>query len=110
MRSKKLPVRIRFANESDYSTIKIHFEAFKPEREFKEEIFGWIDNIYVAMNLEDWKNAIKIWEAEENSSAWDLTIIMEKPDGYLVSSPIGDTQFMTKAEYESAMKKRNQND
>lgn len=108
MRNKKIPVRVRFANESEYTTIKISEETFKPNNEFKEEVFGWIDKVYVAVNLEDWKKAIEIWEAEEKSSAWDLTVISEKPDGYLVCTPNGDTQYMTKEEYETFYKKRNE--
>jgi hypothetical protein len=103
---KRYPIRVRFANESDYANVKIKKDSFKPEKEFKDEIFGWIDNLYVAVNLEDWKALIELWEAEEKSSAWDLTVISEKEDGYLVCSPNGDTQYMTKEEYYSAMKKR----
>jgi len=105
---KKYQVRVRFANESDYVKIKIKKDSFKPEKEFKDEIFGWIDNLYVAVNLEDWKSLIELWEAEEKTSAWDLTVISEKPDGYLVCAPNGDTQYMTKQEFENFHKKRNQ--
>lgn len=107
MRNKKLPMRIRFANASEYTTLKIAFESFKPDNEFRDEIFGWIDNIYVAIKLDDWKKAIQIREAEEKSSSWDLTIISEKEDGYIVSTPIGDTQYMSKNDYEAFIKKQN---
>lgn len=106
MRNKKLPMRIRFANSSEYTTLKIAFESFKPDIEFRNEIFGWVDNIHVAINLDDWKKSIQIWEAEEKSSSWDLTIISEKKDGYIVSTPIGDTKYMSKNDYEEFIKNK----
>ena len=31
---------------------------------------------------------------------WELTIVNETQDGYLVMSPNGDTQWMTKEDYQ----------
>ena len=31
---------------------------------------------------------------------WELTIVNETQDGYLVMSPNGDTQWMTKKDYQ----------
>ncbi len=38
---------------------------------------------------------------------WDLTIIDEKGNDLIVSAPNGDTQYMTKQEYEQFKKTRN---
>ena len=37
---------------------------------------------------------------------WELTIVNETKDGYLVMSPNGDTQWITKEEYESYLRNR----
>jgi hypothetical protein len=103
MTRKKLPIRARFANESTETIIRINKEAFKPEREFNEEIFGWIDGSYIAVNKEDWKAANEIWGKEE---IWDLTVISKSSKGLLVYSPNGDAQWMSQEEYDNAIKKR----
>jgi hypothetical protein len=103
MNRKKLPIRARFANESTETVIKIHKESFIVEREFEREIFGWIDNVYVAVNREDWEAANLIWDKSE---AWDLTVISKSAKGLLVYAPNGDAQWMTQEEYDNAIKKR----
>ena len=103
MNRKKLPIRARFANESTETVIKIHKESFIVEREFEKEIFGWIDNVYVAVNREDWEAANLIWDKSE---AWDLTVISKSAKGLLVYAPNGDAQWMTQEEYDNAIKKR----
>jgi hypothetical protein len=103
MNRKKLPIRARFANESTETVIKIHKESFIVEREFEKEIFGWIDNLYVAVNREDWESANLIWDKSE---AWDLTVISKSAKGLLVYAPNGDAQWMSEEEYDNAIKKR----
>lgn len=107
MNRKKLPVRARFANESTETIIKIEKESFKPTNELNNEIFGWIDNHYVAVNREDWNAAKLIWE---KSDVWDLTVISKSAKGLLVYSPNGDAQWMSEEEYDDAIKKRKDND
>jgi hypothetical protein len=41
-----------------------------------------------------------------NMEKWEIQIIKETEDGYLVSAPNGDTQFMTKDEYETYLSNR----
>jgi len=105
MTRKKLPIRARFANDSTETIIKIHKEAFTIEKEFQNEIFGWIDNIYVAVNREDWEAANLIWNKSES---WDLTIISKSAKGLLVYAPNGDAQWMTEEEYNNAIKNKQQ--
>jgi hypothetical protein len=105
MTRKKLPIRARFANESTETVIKIHRESFTIEREFEKEIFGWIDNVYVAVNREDWNAANVIWD---KADSWDLTVISRSAKGLLVYAPNGDAQWMTEEEYNEAIKNKKQ--
>ncbi len=101
---KIYPIRVRLANESYDTIIKIVKTSFKPEKEFNDEIFGWIDNMYVAMNKFDWENVNEIWREEDS---WDLTIISQSDKGALGSAPNGDTQWLSINEWES-YKNKNQ--
>lgn len=103
MTRKKLPIRARFANDSIETVIKIHKEAFTPEKEFEKEIFGYIDNVFIAINREDWEAANLIWDKSE---AWDMTVISKTSRGLLVYAPNGDAQWMSQEEYDEAIKKR----
>jgi hypothetical protein len=103
MNRKKLPIRVRFANESNETVVKIHKDAFTPEKEFGNEIFGWIDGVYVAVNSSDWRAANEIWDKAES---WDLTIISRSAKGLLVYAPNGDAQWMTQEEYDNAIKNK----
>jgi hypothetical protein len=62
MKSNKFPVRVRLANELFYDTFEISEKAFTPEREFPDEVFGKLDNLFVAVNREDWEAANKHWQ------------------------------------------------
>lgn len=105
MTRKKLPIRARFANDSTDTVIKIHKEAFTIEKEFRNEIFGWIDNIYVAVNKEDWEAANLIWNKSESCG---LVIISRSAKGLLVYSHNGDAQWMTQEEYDNEIKNKQQ--
>lgn len=37
---------------------------------------------------------------------WEIQIISQTDDGYLVSAPNGDTQWLTKEEYQMYLQKR----
>jgi hypothetical protein len=102
----KLPVRVRFPNESCETVIQISQKSFKPVNHFEKEIFGWIDQVYVAMNREDWEKANESW----SSHRWDISIISKSEDGFLVSAPNGDTQWLTNEEMETYKKNKKQND
>jgi hypothetical protein len=39
-----------------------------------------------------------------NEEKWEITIINELEDGYIVMSPIGDTLYITKEEYQKLKK------
>lgn len=95
---EKIPVRVRIANESYYTTIKLNKETFRPVNEFKTEVFGWVDDIMVAMKIEDYKELNEVFQEKEK---WDLTVIDEKGNDLIVMAPNGDTQYMTKYEYET---------
>lgn len=95
---KKYPVRVRLANESHETTIKIDQNSFKPEKEFAEEIFGWIGTSYVAMNRKDWESVNEIWNSQ---TRWDLVIISQREDGVLVSAPNGYTQWLSNNDWET---------
>ena len=95
---EKIPVRVRIANESFYTTIKLNKETFVPVNEFKNEVFGWVDDIMVAMRIEDYKSINEVFQEKEK---WELTVIDEKGNDLIVMAPNGDTQYMTKQQYES---------
>ena len=96
----KIPVRVRLANDSTYITIKVSKGSFKATNEFKDEIFGVIDNMTVAMKIEDYEKLNRSFDT------WDLVIIDEKGNDLIVMTPNGDTQYMTKQQYESYKIKR----
>jgi len=101
----KLPVRVRFPNESYETVIHISQNTFKLVNQFETEVFGWIDEVYVAMNRGDWEAANESW-----SSKWDISIISKSEDGVLVSAPNGDTQWLTNEEFETYKKNKQTND
>ena len=41
---------------------------------------------------------------------WEISIIEEFKDGYLVMAPNGDTNYMSKEEYESYKNKKHKHD
>lgn len=63
-RNRRYSVLIRFANESTYVRYNLSEGAFKPnpDASFKDEIFGWIDDIYVAIEKESYDSALKFWK------------------------------------------------
>jgi hypothetical protein len=40
---------MRFPNESYFEDVTIDMNEFKPEQEFKDEIFGWLKDVYVSL-------------------------------------------------------------
>jgi len=38
---------------------------------------------------------------------WEITILKESDEGYLVSAPNGDTQWITKEQYQQYLNNRN---
>jgi hypothetical protein len=42
-----------------------------------------------------------------NKEKWEITIINELEDGYIVMSPIGDTLYITKEEYQELKNNNN---
>jgi hypothetical protein len=41
---------MRFPNESCFDEVTIDINEFKPEKEFKDEVFGWYKNTYVSIS------------------------------------------------------------
>jgi hypothetical protein len=41
---------MRFPNESYHDDVLINMEDFKPDKKFKDEIFGWWKNTYVSIS------------------------------------------------------------
>jgi hypothetical protein len=39
--------------------------------------------------------------SSQNNQVWTLSVLEESPQGFLVMSPNGDTQWMTREQYES---------
>ena len=48
--SEMTKVKMRFPNESCFDDITINMNEFKPEQEFKDEVFGWYKNTYVSIS------------------------------------------------------------
>lgn len=44
----------------------------------------------------------------QSCEVWELTILDKLQEGYMVITPIGDTVFMTFAEYDDYLKNREQ--
>jgi hypothetical protein len=42
-------VSVRFPNDSFHSDILFNLDEFKPEKEFDDEIFGWYNSTYIAL-------------------------------------------------------------
>jgi hypothetical protein len=47
--SEMTKVKMRFPNESYFEDVTIDMNEFKPEQEFKDEIFGWLKDVYVSL-------------------------------------------------------------
>lgn len=47
-------------------------------------------------------------EMNQSCEVWELTILDKLQEGYMVITPIGDTAFMTFAEYDDYLKNREQ--
>ena len=47
--SEMTKVKVRFANESYFDEILINPNDFKPEKEFDDEVFGWLGDVYVSL-------------------------------------------------------------
>lgn len=43
-------VKMRFPNESYFDDVTINMDEFKPEKMFKDEIFGWYKGVYVSIS------------------------------------------------------------
>jgi hypothetical protein len=63
----KIPVKCRFANESTYTVVQLRKGAFRPAREFKDEVFGHLDDLYVAIDAKDWKIANEMWNYDSST-------------------------------------------
>ena len=48
--SEKTKRMVRFPNESVPIEIDFDINEFKPEKEFKDEVFGWYKNTYVSIS------------------------------------------------------------
>lgn len=46
---KKTKVKVRFPNESFFEEMEININDFKPTIEFKNEVFGWCNNLYISL-------------------------------------------------------------
>lgn len=64
LENEPIKVRARFANESTFTTIYLKKGVFKPQLEIQDVMFGWIDNLYVSIPLEDWNMVSDIWNNE----------------------------------------------
>jgi hypothetical protein len=64
-RDSRYPVLIRFANESTYGRYNLSEGAFKPNQDasFKDEVFGWIDDVYVAIEKGSYDAALHFWKS-----------------------------------------------
>ena len=40
---------VRLPNESFFEKLRIDLSKFSPEKEFKDEIFGWYKNLYISI-------------------------------------------------------------
>lgn len=94
----RVQVRARLANELFYTTINIPKDTFRKTNQVGKYIFGKVDDLTVCIEEYDFINMNKEFEEMEK---WELTIIDEKGNDLLVMAPNGDTQYMTKQQYES---------
>ena len=61
----KYPIQVRFPNESYAINVYIKNDTFKPMRYFDTEVFGYIDDVYVAVNRAQWEELQQIWKTYE---------------------------------------------
>jgi hypothetical protein len=102
-----VPVRVRLANDSYQTTINISKGTFKETNRVGKSIFGRIDDLTICIEEEDF---IHMNEHFERMEKWEITIINEEGNDLLVMAPNGDTQYMTRDQYESYKIKREEND
>lgn len=50
----EVKVRVRFPNEPYSVPINIDTEKFELDKEFDDEVFGWYEDEYIALNREDY--------------------------------------------------------
>lgn len=99
----KVPIRVRLANESFYTTINVTKDTFKETGRVGKSIFGKVDDLTVCIEESDF---IIMKEEFKEMEKWELTVIDEKGNDLLVMAPNGDTQYMTKQQYESIKNKK----
>lgn len=47
-------MKVRFPNEPHQIPVRVNVEEFKVDREFDDEVFGWLGEQYVAINKGDY--------------------------------------------------------
>jgi hypothetical protein len=65
----KIPVKCRVSNNSSWTVVQLQRETFAPIREIGNEIFGYIDGIYVAIDIKDWTIAQEIWNYDTSTES-----------------------------------------
>ena len=98
-----VPVRVRLANETFQTTINMTKGTFKETSRVGKSIFGKIDGLTVCIEESDFINMNEEFKEMEK---WELTVIDEKGNDLIVMAPNGDTQYMTKQQYESIKNKK----
>lgn len=94
----RIPVRVRLANDSYETTVNISKGTFKETGRVGKNVFGKVDNLTVCIEE---SNFNKMNEDFKKIEKWELTVIDEKGNDLIVMAPNGDTQYMTKQQYES---------
>lgn len=62
----KQDLPVRFANEGYYNTIVIDVSKITDIMKFKDEVFGTIDGIRIAIQRDDYENALQNLETPKN--------------------------------------------
>ena len=99
----RVPVRVRLPNEDYETTINITKGTFKETNRIGKNIFGNVDGLTICIEE---SNFIKMNEDFKTVEIWELSIINETENDLLVMAPNGDTQYMTRQQYESYKNKR----
>ena len=47
--SEMTKVKMRLPNESCFDDFTINMNEFKPEKEFRDEVFGWYRDTYISL-------------------------------------------------------------
>lgn len=50
-----ITIKVRFPNEPYSAPISIDLNEFKVDKEFDDEVFGWYEGEYIAVNREDYE-------------------------------------------------------